>query len=66
MFNEELFRQALKEHDLTITDLAAGLNISTVTLYRKMSGESDFYRAEINKIKQLLPNANVYRIFFGD
>jgi predicted transcriptional regulator len=66
MFKEELLRQALKEHNLTITDLAAGLDISTVTLYRKMSGESDFYRAEITKVKQLLPNANVYRIFFGE
>lgn len=65
MFLEDLFRKALKEHNLTITDVAAHLGISTVTLYRKMSGESDFYRAEINLIKQLLPKTDVYPIFFA-
>lgn len=65
MFSEDLFRKALKEHNLTITDVAARLGISTVTLYRKMSGESDFYRAEINSIKLMLPRTDVYPIFFA-
>lgn len=65
MFNENLFRFLLKEKNLTISDVAKYLDISIVTLYRKMSGESDFYSKEIQKCCELLDEKNMNAIFFA-
>lgn len=65
MFDENKFKAAVISNGKTLKDVAKALDISTVTLYRKMSGESDFYRNEIEKCRELLGNSNLVEIFFA-
>ena len=64
MFREDRFREALQKKGLTIQDVAMYLKINKSTLYRKMVGESDFYRAEIQAICTLLDINDPSKIFF--
>ncbi|MBO5254782.1 MAG: helix-turn-helix transcriptional regulator [Opitutales bacterium] len=67
MFNKEAFIEKVKEKGLTLDALAVELGINYSTLYRKMNGDSDFTRAEIQKAKAVL-NLDVNTadaIFFG-
>lgn len=66
MFDEEKFRQVIKEKNVTLQEIADMLDINLVTLYRKMSGESDFYRNEIETIKNNLNIDNALEIFFAN
>lgn len=54
MFNEKLFRIALLKRGVSQKQIAKLLDINVVTLYRKMKGDSDFYRDEIQKICDFL------------
>ncbi len=65
MFNEKLFKMKIKEKGFTLKEIASFLNIDTSTLYRKMNGESDFYRNEIQKLCNLLEFENPVEIFFA-
>lgn len=65
MFDEEKFRQVIKDKGVTLQEVADMLDINLVTLYRKMSGESDFYRNEIETIKDNLHIDNALEIFFA-
>lgn len=67
MFREDKFRGKIAETRNTISSLARKLGVDTSTIYRKMSGESDFTRAEIQSITQVLGlTANdVQDIFFA-
>lgn len=65
MFNERAFRRMIEDKNLTLDDVAKALNISKVTLYRKMSGESDFYRREMEAVRNLLHENNMEHIFFA-
>lgn len=47
MFSKDRFRAKYIEHGLKAADVARIMGISTATLYRKTSGESDFTRNEI-------------------
>ena len=46
------------------SDIAEWLGISVVTVYRKLSGESDFYRQEMIVIAEKLEIDNPGDIFF--
>lgn len=50
LFNQKLFRIILLEKGISLKDIAKMLNISLVTLYRKMNGYSDFFRDEVRAI----------------
>lgn len=50
MFNQKLFRIILLEKGISLKDIANMLNVSLVTLYRKMNGYSDFFRDEVQAI----------------
>ena len=67
MFRENLFRAKLAEKEISVTELAKRLNCSVVTLYRKINGESDFTRDEIQQIRTILelPDEEVISIFFA-
>lgn len=65
MFNEEKFRIAIKKAGYSIEEIAKLLNIDVSTLYRKMHGESDFYRREIDVIVSTLNLKNPSEIFFA-
>lgn len=56
----------LKEH--TLAQVACYLGVSRSALYRKMSGESEFTRKELLKLKYLLKLSDhqVMEIFFNE
>lgn len=54
MFNEKLFRMALLREGVSLQQISELLDINLVTLYRKMRGNSDFYRDEIQQICDFL------------
>lgn len=47
MFNEDAFREAIRAKGENIEMAAKVMGMNKVTLYRKMAGESDFYRKEM-------------------
>lgn len=65
MFNEREFRIALARVGLTMKDIAKSLEISPTTLYRKVAGESDFYRHEIQIVCELVGKEYLDVIFFN-
>lgn len=50
MFNEKLFRMTLLREGISLQQISELLGINLVTLYRKMKGNSDFYRDEVQQI----------------
>lgn len=67
MFNKNLFKAKYIEHNLKAADVAVILGINPATLARKMSGESDFTRNEIQLFRAAL-NLNaeeIASIFFS-
>ena len=64
MFNELEFRSLAIKKGVKIPEIARAIGVSTPTLYRKMSGESDFYRAEIQAICDLFGVKDLNSIFF--
>ncbi len=67
MFNKNLFKSKYIEHNLKASDVALILGINPATLARKMSGESDFTRNEIQLFRAAL-NLNaeeIESIFFA-
>ena len=67
MFKKNEFKAALARAEKSTTDVAKALDIDTSTLSRKMAGQSDFFRDEIEKIRVLLNLDwdNVREIFFA-
>ncbi len=61
--NEQLLRAELDSLNMRIKDYAVYLGISPVTLYRKLSGESDFDRKEILKSQNSSANASLTSFF---
>lgn len=54
MFNKLLFKAKVVSKGMTLKDIADYLGINNATLYRKMSGKSDFYRDEIQRLCEIL------------
>ena len=65
MFNQERFYDELKKLSMSVPELAKHLGISKVTLYRKIYGESDFFRDEIQKCRELFGKEAADEIFFA-
>lgn len=65
MFNRLKFLGKVKEEGKTIKDVANFLGLNVATLYRKMNGESDFYREEMQKLITYLNITNPMEIFFA-
>lgn len=68
MFKRNEFMAILALKSLSIAEIAKVLSLSPVTLYRKMNGESDFYRNEIEIIRKFLKlsDEEVFKIFFAN
>lgn len=66
--NKNLLTARMVEKGVTNAQLAEALSIDEATLYRKKSGQSDFYRREIQIIKQFLglSDQDIRLIFFED
>lgn len=54
MFKKNEFRAMLARKEISVGEIAKALSIDPATLSRKISGQSDFYRNEIEKICQIL------------
>ena len=54
MFKRNLFEAALKARGVAIAEIAARLKINRATLYKKMAQTTDFTRAEVQAIKEML------------
>lgn len=67
MFNKNMFKAKVAENGVTTKKVAEILGINETTLYRKMSGESDFTRNEIQLFKKTfgLSSGDVDAIFFA-
>ena len=67
MFNKDKFRGKVFEKGKTLSKVAAFLGINPATLTRKMSGDSDFTRSEIQQISCFLnlSDEEMGTIFFG-
>lgn len=68
MFKKNEFRAAMARKGTTASEVAKALNIDPATLSRKISGQSDFYRGEIEKICEILELSaeEIMEIFFAD
>jgi cyanate lyase len=67
VFKANLFKAKLAEKGVTLREIAFVMGCNEATLYRKMQGQSDFTRNEIQLIKQKLEltNEDVEVIFFA-
>lgn len=65
MFDAEAFWAELKRVKMSVPELANYLGINKTTLYRKISGESDFVRMEIQKCRELFGSEAADKIFFA-
>ena len=54
MFKKNEFRAAMARKEISTPELAKELGLAPTTLFRKISGESDFYRNEIERICAIL------------
>ena len=54
MFDKTLFLYHVARKKKTLGDVSTMLEINPATLTRKMSGESDFTRDEVQKLKKFL------------
>lgn len=52
--NRNLLEAKLKEKGINIIEISKLLGIEKTTFYRKISGKSDFYRLEIEKMVKFL------------
>lgn len=65
-FDKKRFKACVVLVGLTLRQVAAALSIDEATLYRKMNGDSDFYRREIQQLCNLLKIDNPAHIFFAN
>ena len=54
MFNRQLFRAKVIAVGFTLERIAIEIGINPATLNRKMSGDSDFTRCEMQNIRRIL------------
>lgn len=66
--NQTEFKVVQIRSGLTKEEIANALSIDVSTLYRKISGKSEFVLSEIRTLKRILglSNDDVDRIFFND
>ncbi|MEG0359690.1 MAG: helix-turn-helix transcriptional regulator [Anaerorhabdus sp.] len=65
MIDVKALKKLLIDKGKTMRGLANYLGISKSTLYRKLNGESDFYREEMQKAREYLEENNLDFIFFA-
>ena len=64
--NTELLMDEIKKADISLKDLYVMLNISRSSLYRKLTGKTEFTRSEVEQLskKLNLSKEKIYEIFF--
>ncbi len=66
MLDKNKFKGIVYARGKTLRGVANYLGINAATLYRKLNGESDFYREEIQKLCIYLEIENPSEIFFAE
>ena len=68
MFDKNKFKYSVMVKGKNLKQIASMLNINNVTLWRKMNGESEFSREEIQTIKNMLnlTQNEAFEIFFAE
>ena len=68
MFDKALFLYHVTRKNMTLGAISAMLKINPATLTRKMSGESDFTRDEVQRLKNFLELSVVDadKVFFAE
>ena len=68
LFKKNEFKAEVVRRDKTLEGVARAIGIDIATLYRKMTGASDFNRSEIEEVIKFLnlTNEEILRIFFAD
>lgn len=65
VFDKRKFKAAVILKGMTFKEVAKKLGINEATLQRKMNGESDFYRNEIQSLCEILDLDDPTDIFFS-
>jgi Response regulator containing CheY-like receiver, AAA-type ATPase, and DNA-binding domains len=65
LFDYEAFQKLINKKGVKLNALARFLGISPTTLYRKVTGKSDFTRAEIQKCCEFFGEKEMNCIFFA-
>ena len=67
LFKANLFKAAIAANSKTTKEVAEAIGVNEATLYRKISGKSDFTRNEIQLIRQFLSLSadEIDNIFFA-
>ena len=65
--NRNLLEAKLKEKGSNVAEISKIIGVEPSTFYRKLSGQSDFFRTEIDKIVKYLNLSidEMEKIFFG-
>lgn len=63
-FNRAAFEKVIKEKNMNVTQVAGQIGINRSSLYRKMAGETEFKRSEIDSLCLLLNLSDPTAIFF--
>ena len=66
MFNKDKFNGLIAEAGLTKEKLSKILEISSVTLHRKIARSGDFTKKEILKMIEVLDKEKTINLFFGN
>ena len=66
MFDPNAFYELVRDRGVKMTAIAAALGISTPTLYRKLNGQSEFTRSEIQRCCEFFHEPNLNGIFFAN
>lgn len=68
MFDKALFLYHVARKNMTLGDVSTMLKMHPATLTRKMNGESDFTRNEIQRLKKFLELSviDADKIFFAE
>ena len=68
MVNTTLLRKRIDDRNMTISDVAAAMNIDKATLYRRIAAPESFTIGEALKITEILdlPHSESAAIFFSN
>lgn len=68
MVDTAKLRKTISDKHMTVSDIAAAMNIDKATLYRRIASPESFTIGEVLRISEILnlPHAESTAIFFGN
>lgn len=67
LVNTALLREKINKQNMSVSDIAAAMNIDKATLYRRFAAAESFTIGEVLKISEILnlPHSDCIAIFFA-